>query len=81
MLDSLPSADVAQADPDQRREARDDEEELQHLVVDGAGEAAEEDVAEHDDRAEDDGDVEDVLVGDDPVEESERLDQKRHRVH
>ena len=40
-------------------EAGDDQEELQDLVVDGAGEAAEEDVAEHDDGREHDGDVED----------------------
>ncbi len=81
LLDALPAADVAQADPDQRSEAGDDQEELQDLVVDGAGEAAEEDVAEHDDGGEDDGDVEDVLVGDDAVEEPEGLDQQRHRVH
>jgi hypothetical protein len=61
VLDALPAADVAQADPDQRREAGDDQEELQDLVVDGAGEAAEEDVAEHDQRGEEDRDVEDVL--------------------
>ena len=61
LLDALPAADVAQADPDQRGEAGDDEEELQDFVVDGAGEAAEEDVAEDDERGEDDGDVEDVL--------------------
>ena len=52
MLESLPAADIAEADPDQRGEAGDDEEELQDLVVDGAGEAAEEDVAQHDDSGE-----------------------------
>ncbi len=81
LLDSLPSAYVAQADPDERGEAGDDEEELQDLVIDGAGEAAEEDVAEDDDRREEDRDVEDVGVGDDAVEEAERLDEQRHRVH
>ena len=81
VLDSLPAADVAQAEPDQRGEAGDDEEELQDLVVDGAGEAAEEDVAEDDERGEDDGDVEDVGVGDDAVEQAEGLDEQRHRVH
>ncbi len=81
VLDSLPSTDIAQADPDERSEAGDDEEELENLVVDSAGEAAEEDVAEDDDGGDEDGDVEDVVVGDDAVEEAERLDEKRHRVH
>jgi len=60
LLDSLPAADVAETDPDEWSEAGDDEEELQDLVVDGAGKAAEEDVAQNDDRRQDDGDVEDV---------------------
>jgi len=81
LLDSLPSAYVAQADPDERSEACDDEEKLEDFVVDGAGEAAEEDVAEDDDRRKKDRDVEDIGVGDDAVEEPEGLDQKRHRVH
>ncbi len=81
LLDSLPAAYVAQADPDERGEAGDDEEELEDFVVDGAGEAAEEDVSEDDDRREEDGDVEDVGVGDDAVEEAEGLDEERHRVH
>jgi len=81
LLDSLPAAYVAQADPDERSEAGDDEEELEDFVVDGAGEAAEKDVAEDDDGREEDGDVEDPGVGDDAVEEPEGLDQKRHRVH
>ena len=81
MLDSLPAAYVAEADPDERSEAGDDEEELQDFVVDGAGEAAEEDVAENDDGGDEDGDVEDVGVGDDAVEEAEGLDEQGHRVH
>ena len=35
--------------PDQREEAGDDEEELEDLVIDGRGKAAEEDVSKHDD--------------------------------
>jgi hypothetical protein len=48
LLDAGPATDVLEADPDQRKQAGDDEEELEDLVVDGAGEAAEEDVSEHD---------------------------------
>ena len=81
VLDSLPSADVAQADPDQGKQPGDDEEELEDFVVDGAGEPAEEDVAQHDERREDDGDVEDVGVGQDVVEEAQLLDQQGHGVH
>jgi hypothetical protein len=81
VLDSLPAAYVAQADPDKRSEAGDDQEELQHFVVDGASEAAEKDVSKDDDCGENDGDVEDVLVGDDVVEEAETLDEQRHRIH
>ena len=81
VLDSLPAAYVAEADPDKWSEAGDDEEELEDFVVDGAGEAAEEDVAEDDDGGEEDGDVEDPRVGNDAVEEPEGLDEERHRVH
>ena len=59
LLESLPAADVLQAEPDERREAGDDQEELQHLVVDRAGQAAEVDVDQHDHGRDDDGDVED----------------------
>ena len=54
VLESLPAADVLEPEPDQRQEAGDDEEELEDFVVDGAGEPAEEDVAENDDGREDD---------------------------
>ena len=81
LLDSLPATDIAKADPDEGREASNDEEELEDFVVDGRGEAAKEDVAENDDGGEEDGDVEDVGVGDDAVEEPEGLDEERHRVH
>ena len=63
LLDSLPAAYVAKADPDEGGEAGDDEEELQDFVIDGAGEAAEEDVSEDDDRRENDRDVEDAGSG------------------
>ena len=53
-----PAAHVAQAQPHQRREAEHDQEELQHLVVDRAGEPAEEDVSEHDAGGDEDARVE-----------------------
>ena len=81
VLDSLPAAYVAKTDPNERGEAGDDKEELQYFVIDGAGETAEEDVAEYDDGRENDGDVEDVLVRNDAVEEAEGLDEERHGVH
>jgi len=81
LLDSLPAADVAETDPDEWSEAGDDEEELQDLVVDGAGKAAEEDVAQNDDRRQDDGDVEDVGVGDDAAEDAEVWMSSRHCIH
>ncbi len=81
LLDSLPSAYVAETDPNERCEAGDDEEELEDFVVDGAGEAAKEDVPEDDERGEDDGDVEDPTLGHEAVEESEGLDEERHGVH
>ena len=43
----LPAADILQAQPHQRQEAGDDQEELQHLVVNRAGETAEENVGQH----------------------------------
>ena len=74
-------ADVAEADPNERKEAGDDKEELQDLVIDGAGEAAQEYVTEDDQRGEDDGDVEDVAVGHEAVKEAEGLDKQGHGVH
>ena len=85
-FEAIPATDVFQADPDQRQESRDDEEKLEDFVVDGAGESAQEDVAEHDDRGEDDGEVEDPVQRQSQrlkrlVEDVERLDEARHRIH
>ena len=80
VLDSLPSAYIFEADPDERGEAGDDEEELENLIIDGRGESAEEDVAEDDDGRQDDGDVEDVGVWDDAVEEAESLDERNREI-
>ena len=59
----LPAARVQpptslQAEEHQRREAEHDQEELQHFVVDRRGQPAEEDVDQHDERRDDDADVE-----------------------
>ncbi len=56
-LHRLPAADVAQRQVDQRGETEHDHEELQHLVVNRRGEAAEEDVDEHDGRRDQDAGV------------------------
>ena len=81
VLDSLPSADVAQTDPDQGKQAGDDEEELEYFVINRARQPAEEDVSEHDQRRENDGDMEDVGVGQDVVEEAQLLDEQGHGIH
>jgi len=47
-LQGRPAADVLQRQEHQRREAEDDHEELQHLVVNGGGEPAEKDIDQHD---------------------------------
>ena len=39
-LQPVPAADVLQAQPDQRKESGDDQEKLDHFVVDGAGQSA-----------------------------------------
>ena len=57
-LEAGPSSNVSQSEKDERRESEDDQEELQNFVVDGAGESAEEDVGEHDQRGDDHADVE-----------------------
>ena len=44
-LYAVPSAYILQSDPHQRQKSRDDQEELQHLVVNRAGQPAQEDVA------------------------------------
>jgi hypothetical protein len=55
---ALPATDLHQADDRQRQQRGDDDEELQHLVVDGRGKAAECGVRQHDERGDDDRDPE-----------------------
>jgi len=47
-LSALPSADTSQSHPHQRQKAGNDEKELQHLVIDGTGQPAEQNIHEHD---------------------------------
>ena len=59
---------------------------MQHLVVDGAGEAAEKDVGEYDDGGEDDGEGKDAFGRpaehvEEAVEDMQRLDEAGHGVH
>ena len=49
ILQPLPAADAVQADNRQRCQRSDDDKELQHLVVDGSGQAAQGDVGQDDD--------------------------------
>ena len=85
-LQAVPAPNILEANPDQRQKPGHDQEELQNLVVDGAGESAKKDVAQDDQRGEDDGEVEDPLERqpkwmEQPVENMQRLDQPRHGVH
>jgi len=72
-LETGPPADRLQAQERERQEAEDDHEELQDLVVDRTGQAAEEGVPEHDRRRQDDADVD--------VPAQELLEQHPHGVH
>ena len=56
VLEAAPAAHVVQRDERQRQQARHDDEELQDLVVDRRGQAAERDVDEHDRGGDDDRD-------------------------
>ncbi len=58
VLQAAPAAHVVERDERQREQARDDDEELQDLVVDRRGQAAERDVDEHDRGGDDDRDRE-----------------------
>ena len=57
LLESGPAADVLEREKNQGREAEHDHEELEDLVVDRRGEAAEEDVDQHDDGGDGDAGV------------------------
>jgi len=52
-LEPVPATHLVQADQGQRQQAGDDDEELQHLVVDGGREPAKGDIGEHDSRGDD----------------------------
>ncbi len=72
VLQAAPPADVLQPDDHQRHQAGDDHEELQHLVVDRAGQPAEGDVGQ------DEGGGQDHGQPDRPADQ--RLDHQRQRV-
>ena len=55
LLEAAPAADPVEAEPDEREERGDDDEELQHLVVDRRREPTEGDVGQDDDRGDDEG--------------------------
>ena len=74
-LQAVPAADVVQADDRQRDQRREDHEELQHLVVDRRGEAAERDVDEHDGGGDDDAEQ------DRPAEHQLEHERQRVQVH
>ncbi len=71
-LQAAPAADAVQPDDDQRDQPGDDHEELQHLVVDRAGQPAERDVGQHEQRR--DGDRQPDRPAD------QRVDDQRQRV-
>ncbi len=75
VLQAGPAADVVQRDDRQRHERGEDHEELQHLVVDRRGEAAERDVAEHDRGGDDDAEE------DRPAEQDVQHERQRVEVH
>ncbi|MNX86090.1 hypothetical protein D3C86_1179540 [compost metagenome] len=69
----VPASDVLEAQHDQRGEAEDDQEELEHLVVDAGGEAAQDGVGEHHQRGYQDARM------DRPAEK--QLEHQGHGVH
>ena len=80
----VPAADAVQAQQGQREQGGDDDEELQDLVVDRRGQAAEGDVGQHDGGRHDEGDRErpsEQRVHDaaEQVEVDARDEQLRHR--
>jgi hypothetical protein len=72
-LEPRPAADLLETEQHQRQEAEHDQEELQHLVVDGRPQSAHEDVDEDDDARGGDAEVE--------VPAQDRAQQRRQRVH
>ena len=75
VLQAAPAADVVQADDRDRDQRRQDHEELQHLVVDRRGQAAERDVGGDDDRRDDDAD------DDRPAQQELQDERERVEVH
>src|ERR1700761_1284918 len=85
-LETVPPSYILEADPYQGQKTSDDQKELQDLVVDGAGESAEEDVAEDDDRREENREVKDpahrqIELEEERIEDVQCLDETRHGVH
>ena len=85
-FEAAPAADITQPNEHQRQEAGNDEEKLQDLVVDGAGESAEKDVEQYDRRRQDDRERKDTLRreaerAEEAVKDMKRLDEPRHGVH
>ena len=82
----VPAADVLQAQPDQRKESGDDQEKLDHFVVDGAGQSAQQDVSQNHQRRNHQGEVKypglrQAQPGKRRVENVQDLNQLRHGIH
>ena len=75
LLHAAPAADVVQPDQREREQRGEDDEELQHLVVDRRGEAAERDVGEHDRGGDDDPEQ------DRPAQQQLEHERQRVQVH
>jgi hypothetical protein len=75
LLEPVPPADVLQSHDRERDQRGEDDEELQHLVVDRRREPAESDVGEHDEGGDDDPQQ------DRPAEEDLQHQREREQVH
>src|SRR6266852_808683 len=85
-LQSSPAADIPEAQPTQRQETRNDQEKLQHFVVDRTGKPTQQNVDEHDYCRSENTYVEEPLrtnsnVAKGLVEDMQRLDKLRHGIH
>src|SRR5664279_3413751 len=86
LLDAGPAANIPQTHPYQWKEAGNDQEKLQNLVVNGARETAQEDITQHDNRRNYDREVKDPRdrqseMEKGAIEDMQRLDESRHRIH
>ncbi len=83
---AMDAADVVESDEHQRQKSGNDEGKLEHLVVNGTGEPAEEDVAQDDDGRKQHGKVEDpsqrqTQHDKQTVEDVQGLDEPGHGIH